>query len=445
MKLSHSRAWRQIVAGPGQMSASQLKLRVLQYNILADCLADGSENGVAPIECCAQFRVRGSAGVHYYQEPLDSCHVFRTAQSNLLWERRMPMLLDEIRLYSPDIICLQEVDHFDEIKASLQSSGYSGEFYKKRGRNIQDGCAIFWRDSHFSLAEKKGVHLGVNVMTALMVRLMSTSNFPVVVCATHLKAGFSVEMEDMRAKQTAELVRQVRMFSGSDATILGADLNAHHVAYNRYPAGQSCDPVERVEASVVPLLEKNGYRNAYDVYPSFTTWGGWLDRDVKATLDYILLKGPIVAQAALDVPDDEIVADLADRLPNDECPSDHLCLVADVVIEVDLERPDEDKQCVRSWTSRTWSKGNRKGKGPKGYRESDASHSLVTDSVYNGDVYEDKRYMSGDSRSYYGPQIISACETKGKSKGNSKGKKAGKSTLKGKSGLQGNQDECKQV
>lgn len=330
------RAWRHLT-GPADEAIPGCVLRVLQYNILADSLADGSDGGVEPVDCVAHFRVPGSAGVHYYQEPLDNCHVFRTAQHNLLWERRLPMLLEEIRAHAPDIICLQEVDHFLALESALQSSGYSGQFFKKKGRNISDGSAIFWRTAVLNLDSWKGFHLGVNVMTALVLRLMTSSGVPVVVCSTHLKAGFSQEMELMRSKQVAELIQQVINFAGSDAIVLGADLNAHCSAYHRCTAGKCCDPEDVVEPVVVPSLEASGFRNAYGEYPSFTTWGGWLDRDVKATLDYIMIAGPAAALSAFDLPADEAVADHPDRLPNESCASDHLCLVVDISLQAEVE------------------------------------------------------------------------------------------------------------
>merc|ERR1712217_395569 len=98
----------------------------------------------------------------------------------------------------------------------------------------------------------------------------------------------------------------------------------HHAAYCLCTPETCCDLMALVEPKVVPSLEEGGFRNSYGEYPSFTTWGGWLDRDVKATLDYIMISGPITTEAAYDLPPDEVVADHPERLPNESCPSDHL-------------------------------------------------------------------------------------------------------------------------
>ena len=64
--------------------------------------------------------------------------------------------------WDADIVCLQEVDHFDDffvkvlgkwsgslefprgLSLTLVSRGYEGRFLKRTG-DKHDGCAIFWR------------------------------------------------------------------------------------------------------------------------------------------------------------------------------------------------------------------------------------------------------------------------------------------------------------
>jgi len=81
---------------------------------------------------------------------------------------------------------------------------------------------------------------------------------------------------------------------------------------------------------VVPSLLKAGFQSGYGGFPAWTTWAGWSDHDVKAVLDYILLKGALIPRACLDVPKETWVLDYPDRLPNPDYPSDHICLVVDV-------------------------------------------------------------------------------------------------------------------
>ena len=68
-------------------------------------------------------------------------------------------MLHEILRYSPDLICLQEVDHPRLLLRALQSVGYSGQFVQKpdspciylKASNGPDGCAIFFKESKFDV------------------------------------------------------------------------------------------------------------------------------------------------------------------------------------------------------------------------------------------------------------------------------------------------------
>lgn len=68
-----------------------------------------------------------------------------------------PQLFDRLnfkkdQLVLPDIICLQEVDHYEDIKDVLQTDFYSGLFKKRTGKR-NDGCAIFYREDIFELVD----------------------------------------------------------------------------------------------------------------------------------------------------------------------------------------------------------------------------------------------------------------------------------------------------
>lgn len=50
----------------------------------------------------------------------------------LKWEERKCLILEEILAYQPDILCLQEVDHyFDTFQPLLSRLGYQGTFFPK--------------------------------------------------------------------------------------------------------------------------------------------------------------------------------------------------------------------------------------------------------------------------------------------------------------------------
>lgn len=72
------------------------------------------------------------------------------------WNWRKGRILLELGLWSPDIICLQEVDRFQELQEELKQRGYGG-ICKKRTGTATDGCAIFWRTSRFELLHEEGI------------------------------------------------------------------------------------------------------------------------------------------------------------------------------------------------------------------------------------------------------------------------------------------------
>ena len=186
------------------------------------------------------MEVKGSAGIHPYHNPNAVPFEFRARHDLLLWKRRVDLILKEVLGHKPDVVCLQEVrdtqmampnlhhlygmcmqvDHFDEIETALKKEGFAGVFHMKAGGpRVKDGSAIFWRTARFQLSEWQGVPLKENIMTAVMVRLLPAHALhgdktqPLVVCSTHLKAGFNNPAEHVRHKQTMELLAQLDAFA----------------------------------------------------------------------------------------------------------------------------------------------------------------------------------------------------------------------------------------
>lgn len=98
-------------------------LRLLQFNVLADGLAG----------------LREDLGMFS-----------RVGREHLCWEYRKHRLLHEIQQYNPDIITLQEVDHYyDFFLPELLKMGYVGYFAPKptsaclEVSSNGDGCALF--------------------------------------------------------------------------------------------------------------------------------------------------------------------------------------------------------------------------------------------------------------------------------------------------------------
>ncbi|XP_057860593.2 carbon catabolite repressor protein 4 homolog 6 isoform X2 [Cryptomeria japonica] len=70
------------------------------------------------------------------------------------WDWRKKRILLELGLWSPDIMCLQEVDKYQDLLLELRQRGYGGVFKERTGL-AKDGCAIFWRTSRFELLHEE--------------------------------------------------------------------------------------------------------------------------------------------------------------------------------------------------------------------------------------------------------------------------------------------------
>jgi len=136
------------------------------------------------------------------------------------WSRsRRWRLLEEVILHNPDIICLQEVDHFNFVLSALASIGYSGWFKPKpdsackyvENNNGPDGVAIFYKDSKFNLHHKEGKVLEAwgsptnQVSLALNLEMKETGR-DICVVTTHLKARKGSMLANIRDQQGADLM-----------------------------------------------------------------------------------------------------------------------------------------------------------------------------------------------------------------------------------------------
>ncbi|KAJ3670863.1 hypothetical protein LUZ60_008289 [Juncus effusus] len=121
----YKREWR---FSPTRVPPQSERFQILSYNILADYLATE----------------------HYYK-------LYRHVQLHYLnWDWRKNKLLFEFQLWSPDILCLQEVDRFPDLQTEMERRGYNG-IYKMRTGNAIDGCAIFWRTNRFKLMHHESI------------------------------------------------------------------------------------------------------------------------------------------------------------------------------------------------------------------------------------------------------------------------------------------------
>ncbi|KAL0280748.1 UNVERIFIED_CONTAM: hypothetical protein PYX00_001957 [Menopon gallinae] len=272
-------------------------VRVLQWNVLSQCLGKNHD-----------------------------CFV-ESAEGVLDWPARRIMMLQEIIQYNPDVICLQEVDHFRFLEAALGSIGYSGKFFEKpdspclylADNNGPDGTAVFFRKSKFELISSHTRILEVwriqsnQVSLACLLRERSTGE-EICVAATHLKAKAGALLATLRDNQGKDLLNWLSTVSDGRPIVLCGDFNA--------------EPTEPVYMSTT--THSLGLRSAYCVdgeEPRYTTWKIRAEGEICHTIDYIFHSGRLSPAALLEFPDEETIGPA--RVPSLHYPSDHFSLVAD--------------------------------------------------------------------------------------------------------------------
>ncbi|KAG6969068.1 hypothetical protein JG688_00005489 [Phytophthora aleatoria] len=154
--------------------------------------------------------------------------------------QRRERLLREILSYDADIMCLQEVDEYDDWwAAELAIAGYDSIYATSAtpdsttvAKDIDDGLVTAFRKSTFQLFRSTELHLNdlcANIndanlaarakqdKLALLVCLQpwETSALPSALCVvnTQLAAGATPELERVRVLQTEYLCRQLTVFN----------------------------------------------------------------------------------------------------------------------------------------------------------------------------------------------------------------------------------------
>lgn len=121
---------------------------VVSYNVLSDDLMHQHRDSLYPGKCSPTPR---DAPVILVPWTVLSFHSGKPS-AVLAWEHRYPSLLQELKSFQPDVICLQEVqyNHFAmQFEKDLATAGYQG-VYKQRTGSKTDGCAIFVNKSKVS-------------------------------------------------------------------------------------------------------------------------------------------------------------------------------------------------------------------------------------------------------------------------------------------------------
>jgi len=284
-------------------SSSEDNITLLQWNILAQSLGEYGDFSLCPVEA-------------------------------LQWQHRKDLLLKEILSHGADIMCLEEVDCFNDLSCGLNTVGYSGIWAPKpdspclkfKNNMGPDGNAIFFSREKFSLIKsyhhvlqkEDGSYTNSTVIVCELLHLKSGKE--ITFLATHFKAKETPEFAEVRRNQAIHIVKLVQdiMNKKKSNIILAGDFNAT----NDEPA--------------IKLIKDGGLISAYETIcgsePEYTTWkirgerGASPVSEKKRTIDFVFNQSDDIKPAAvLQVPDGEEIG--KGRLPHMEFPSDHMSLV----------------------------------------------------------------------------------------------------------------------
>ncbi|KAJ8919962.1 hypothetical protein NQ315_006491 [Exocentrus adspersus] len=299
-----------VTKGCSDYISSPYNLRILQWNILSQALGQMNDNFA------------------------------KCPDEALEWNSRRYLIIEELVEYCPDIICLQEVDHFNFLSHVLDTQGYTGMFVPKpdspcfyiHGNNGPDGCAIFYRQDKFELVKAETRVLEIwrvqsNQVALLMVLRVRETGQEICVTTTHLKARKGALLSTLRNEQGKDLLQFVGEHCGRMPLVLCGDFNAEpsEPIYNTI----TCDSPLGL-ASAYASCDTNSKSSAENE-PPYTTWKIRDEGEICHTIDYIFYsKNSLEVDAVLELPTGEEIGE--HRVPSFSYPSDHFSLVCDFKI-----------------------------------------------------------------------------------------------------------------
>ena len=289
-------------------------VRILQFNLLARGLSSPPKNG------------------GFVESPVASLHFDNY---------RKYRLLEEILRFDPDIVTLEEMDHYDDFFQPLMSKfGYDSIFQPKLDAPTlgiwnekmkendkvgqvpyySDGSGIFWKRNVYQGLESKSINYHSQDETkewgqvGVMIRLLNTSNGKTfVVSCTHLKS--KPPHEKRRTVQISQLIENILQFrvNNNEPVILAGDFNAdpNNSTYNK---------------------TAETFQSAYSLFagsePKYTTCKIRKDSESCHTIDYIFVSDNVQVTGCLSIPEYDSLP--KEKLPSWSYPSDHLSIGVDV-------------------------------------------------------------------------------------------------------------------
>jgi len=224
----------------------------------------------------------------------------------LSWSYRKKLILEKLLSNNIDVICLQEVDHYDELKDEMSKHGYHGIFKKKNGEN-KDGSVIFF-SSRLSINRVQSFEYDSDMSQVGIIAEFSFSDHDphthtFIVATTHFKA--KPEFEETRKRMANILLDKINEINIDFLpVIIALDMNAE-------PTSESY------------AILSSSYKSVFE--PKFTTFK-IRQHKVCRTIDYILYCRNVDVISKNNLPTEEEIGE--NGLPNQYHPSDHLDLMA---------------------------------------------------------------------------------------------------------------------
>ncbi|KAH8243483.1 hypothetical protein KR032_007773 [Drosophila birchii] len=359
-----------VCSAPVEGESSQ-NIRLLQWNILSQSEYQLKIN-IMPDTNCLLFQI--ALGQH-------NDGFVRCPEEALTWEHRKYLIVQEILQNQPDVICLQEVDHFKFLQTVLGTQNYAGIFFPKpdspclyiEQNNGPDGCAIFYKRDKLQLQGYDTRILEVwrvqsnQVAIAARLRLRSSGR-EFCVCTTHLKARHGALLAKLRNEQGRDLIRFVKQFAGETPLLLCGDFNAEPVE-PIYATILGCDllrlgsayadvKVDREKILAQPSEEVSEFvADSMKREPPYTTWKIREEGEECHTIDYVFYTPDrLKIKNCLDFPAGEQIG--KNRTPSFQYPSDHFSLVCDFEL---LPSMDNGKDCDSEGENGTETEGSKHG------------------------------------------------------------------------------------
>ncbi|XP_068660272.1 carbon catabolite repressor protein 4 homolog 3-like isoform X2 [Aristolochia californica] len=183
-------------------SSPQDRFLICSYNILGDCNASKHTD-------------------LYSRKPSDL----------MRWDERKRLIFEELRNWGADMVCLQEVDRYDDLLNYMKKGGYAGS-YKRRTGVAMDGCAMFWKHKLFRLLEGtciefQGFGLRDNVAQLFVFEMNKDDSTIVVVGNIHVL--FNPNRGDIKLAQIRLFLQKAHALSakwGGVPVLLAGDFNS---------------------------------------------------------------------------------------------------------------------------------------------------------------------------------------------------------------------------